>query len=389
MSLNPSLQLPIPYGRQEITKEDEEAVLQSLRGAYLTGGPTVKKFEEAFASYIGSQYAVACSSGTAALHLCSLALRVKPGDRVLCSPLTFVASTNCILYQGGNIDFVDIDPSTRLMDLDLLEKKLDQAPLGHYSGIIAVDFAGHPIRMDRVREIADRYGCWIIEDSCHAPGGSYQDAEDKQQQCGNGAYADLAIFSFHPVKHFATGEGGMVTTNDPTLYERLIDLRNHGITRNRNKLIEDHGGWYYEMQVLGYNYRLSDIHAALGMSQLNRGASGLAKRTEIAKIYLDAFKDLPMKLPLIEEGHAFHLFVIEVDNRKDFYKYLRQHEILSQIHYIPVHYQPFYQKLGWKKGDFPLTEAYYNACISLPMFPTLSISQQNYVIDTVRKYFIS
>lgn len=380
------LTLPIPYGKQEILATDLAEVSKALLSPYLTGGPRIREFEEAFAQYVGAKYAIACSSGTAALHLCTLALGVKPGDRVLCSPITFVASTNCVLYQGGSIELVDIDPASRLMDLELLEAKLKAAPKGHYQGIIAVDFAGQPIQMDRLRKIADNHGCWIIEDSCHAPGGSFQ-TTNGTEKCGNGAFAELAIFSFHPVKHVATGEGGMVTTHDEGLYQKLIDLRNHGITRDRSKLQEDHGGWYYEMQSLGYNYRMSDIHAALGASQLKRAAHGLEKRRAIAKIYQEQLADLPIKLPQMHPGHAWHLYVIESPKRKELYDYLRENNILVQIHYIPVHYQPYYQQLGWQKGDFPKSERYYDACMSLPMYPSLTSTQQDYVTKTIREFW--
>lgn len=378
--------LPIPYGKQEILPQDLEKVSETLRSDYLTGGPAVKAFEEKFAEYIGASYAVACSSGTAALHLCTLALGVQPGDRVICSPITFVASTNCVLYQGGIVEFVDIDSQTRLMDLKLLEDKLAGAGKGHFKGIVGVDFAGHPIQMDRLRKIADKYGCWIIEDSCHAPGGSFQ-VEGGVENCGNGAFAELAIFSFHPVKHVATGEGGMVTTNSRELYERLLDLRNHGITRDRSKMEEDQGGWYYEMQQLGYNYRLSDIHASLGISQLDRAEQGLERRKEIARTYQQELKNLPIVLPAFVEGHAWHLYVIETKRRKELYDYLRENQIFVQIHYIPVHCQPYYRQFGWKKGDFPQAEAYYEACISLPMYPTLTGVQQEYVIEKIKNFF--
>ncbi len=380
------MNLPIPYGRQDITAEDRAAVMEVLKDDFLTGGPRIGQFEADFAAYVGARFAVACSSGTAALHLCTLSLEVENGDTVITTPNTFVASANCVLYQGGRVDMVDIDPQSRLIDLGSLGAKLQT---GKIKGIVAVDFAGHPIQMDEVRSLAHRHGCWVIEDSCHAPGGFYHDGMGNVQRCGNGAYADLAIFSFHPVKHIATGEGGMVTTNDEKLYQRLLRFRNHGITRDRSLLQEDHGPWYYEMQDLGHNYRMSDIQAALGISQLKRAKEGIKRRREIAAIYQEKLEDLPLKLPQRPVGHAFHLYVVETDRRKDLYTYLREREILPQVHYIPLHYQPYFRSLGWKKGDFPHAESYYEACLSLPIYPSLSQEQQDYVIDRIRDFFTS
>ncbi|MEO0898192.1 MAG: UDP-4-amino-4,6-dideoxy-N-acetyl-beta-L-altrosamine transaminase [Bacteroidota bacterium] len=384
--LNPKL--PISYGRQDINEADIQAVVNTLKADYLTGGPRIGEFEKKFADYIGAPYAVACSSGTAALHLCTLALGVKKGDKVITTPNTFVASANCVLYQGGEIDLVDIDPATKLMDLNALEKKLASSPKGTYQGIIPVDFAGHPIKMDQVRALADQHGCWVIEDSCHAPGGYYTDANGQVQQCGNGHFADLAIFSFHPVKHIATGEGGMVTTSRKELYDKMIQLRSHGITRDRSLLQEDHGGWYYEMQSLGYNYRLSDIAASLGISQLEREAQRVARRREIAATYDLELKDLPIDLPQNIEGHAYHLYVIETEKRDELYSYLRSQQIYPQIHYIPIHYQPYYKKLGWRKGDLSHAEAYYDRCLSIPLFPTLESDQLAYVVEKIRTFLL-
>ena len=280
---------------------------------------------------------------------------------------------------------MDIDPQTALMDLKALKKKLESVPKNTYQGIIPVDFAGYPLQMDAFKEIADEFGLWVIEDACHAPGGYYSDSNGQQQFCGNGIYADLAIFSFHPVKHIACGEGGMITTNNPELYESLMMLRTHGITKDPSRLQENHGGWYYEMQDLGYNYRLTDFQAALGISQLNRANENLRIRRELAKVYDNAFEGSavkPLKSPL-DGGHAYHLYVIQVNNRKEVYDQLRAHNIYAQVHYIPVHYQPYYQDLGFKKGDFPCAEEYYNQCLSLPLYPTLEKEEQQYVIDVI------
>jgi UDP-4-amino-4,6-dideoxy-N-acetyl-beta-L-altrosamine transaminase len=376
----------IPYGRQHITAADMVAVNEVLVADYLTTGPKVREFEEKFAAYVGARYGVAVANGTAALHLCALALEVNEASRVITSPITFAASANCVRYCGGTIEFCDIDSESLVMDLAQVHAKLAAAPAGTYQGLIPVDFAGYPVDMEAYRALADEYDLWIIEDACHAPGGWFTDSEGKQQHCGSGAFADLAIFSFHPVKHIACGEGGMITTNDPALYERLLSLRSHGMIYQGNpKLQENHGGWYMELQELGYNYRMPDILCALGISQLERAASGLARRREIAARYDAAFADTPVRthVPPAHIGHAYHLYIVEVANRKAVYDALRQAGIYAQIHYIPVHTMPYYQELGHAKGDYPLAEAYYEHCLSLPMYPTLTDEEQAYVIEQV------
>jgi UDP-4-amino-4,6-dideoxy-N-acetyl-beta-L-altrosamine transaminase len=378
---------PIPYGRQSITQEDIDAVVDVLKSDFLTQGPAVSEFENAFANYIGAQYSVAVANGTAALHLCTLALNVQPGDKVITTPITFAASANCVRYVGGEVVFADIDPETYLLDIKEVEKLLKTHPKGTFKGIIPVDFAGRAIDMESFHKLAKNYDCWIIEDACHAPGGYFIDGHGAKHNCGNGKYADLAIFSFHPVKHIASGEGGMITTNDEDLYKRLIMLRTHGITKDEGLLHENHGGWYYEMQELGYNYRLSDIQAALGNSQLKKADDGLRRRIEIAKIYNDAFSDLGFVHGQsgVIDGHAYHLYIIEVEDRLGLYNYLRDKGIYAQVHYIPLHLMPYYRQFGWKKGDFPLAENYYRQCLSLPMYPTLSNEEQELVIDICLK----
>lgn len=378
--------MAIPYGRQHITEEDISVVAETLRSDYLTGGPRIAQFEETFARYIGSKYAVAVANGTAALHLSAMSLGVTPGHKVITTPNTFAASANCVLYCGGEIDFADIDPATLLLDPNQVEDKLRQKPKGSYQGIIPVDFAGMPVNMEDFRTLADKYDCWLLEDACHAPGGFFVDREGNEQFCGSGKFAELAIFSFHPVKHIASGEGGMVTTNDEAHYQRLLRLRTHGITRERELLAEDHGGWYYEMLELGYNYRLNDIQAALGWSQLKRAEEGLARRRELASRYDEAFAGTAVQPPLSHKGHAYHLYVVQVADRKGLYEHLRSKGIYAQVHYIPVHYQPYYQQLGWKKGDFPHTEAYYERCLSLPLYPTLTDEEQQFVVKCVREF---
>jgi UDP-4-amino-4,6-dideoxy-N-acetyl-beta-L-altrosamine transaminase len=398
---------PIPYGTQHITEQDIEAVTETLTADYLTQGPRVNEFEDAFADYIGSDYAVAVSNGTAALHLGVLALGIEPDQKVITSPITFAASANCILYAGGEVDFVDVDPDTFLIDLDLVEEKLSKAKEDEYAGIIPVDFTGLAVDTERLKTIADKYNLWILEDACHAPGGSFENSRGETIYCGDCTYADAAIFSFHPVKHIAAGEGGMITTNDKNTVEKLRMLRTHGITKDESQFqnsadlavgtvtqnsklkTQDYPNWYYEMQELGYNYRLTDIQCALGLSQLERAEEGLQKRREIAERYDEAFEEIesiqPQKVSINESNnhHGYHLYVIQIENRKELYDHLREHEIFSQIHYIPVHLLPFYQQFGWERGDFPKAEQYYERCLSLPMYPTLTNEQQEFVIAKV------
>ena len=396
----------IPYGKQSITKEDIDEVTKSLSGDFLTQGPTVQNFEKAFANYVNAKYAVALSNGTAALHLSALALSVKPGDKVITTSLTFAASANCIRYCGGEIVFVDIDPNTFLIDLDKVEKLLKNAPKGMYKGIIPVDFAGRSVNLERCKKLADEFDLWILEDACHSPGASFIDSDGKSQKSGSGNFADMAIFSFHPVKHIATGEGGMITTNNENLYKRLLSLRTHGITKDqlnfKNTIVQAGGlssdtvypGWYMEMQELGFNYRITDFQCALGMSQLKRADAGLHKRKDIAKKYDLAFQNSTnIKSPALEispdfvDQHAYHLYVLLVEDRLGLYNHLKANGIYAQIHYYPVHLMPYYRTFGWKENDLPAVEAYYSKCISLPMYPTLTVEEQEYVISKILEYY--
>jgi hypothetical protein len=389
---------PIPYGRQYISEEDIKAVIETLQSDYLTQGPKIAEFEKAFADYVGSKYAVAVSNGTAALHLCAMAMDVKPGEKVITTPITFAASANCIRYCGGEVVFADIDPSTYLLDINKVRGLLEASPKGTYAGIIPVDFAGRAVNLEQFRLLASEFSLWMIEDACHAPGAYFTDSKGNKQLCGNGNYADLAIFSFHPVKHIACGEGGMITTNDETLYKRLLKLRTHGIVKDDSQYsnsIDFAGGtdtyplWYMEMQELGYNYRLTDFQAALGSSQLKRADQGLEKRKEIAKRYSDAFsgKDFIVGQSGIVEGHAYHLYIIEVKNRLGLYNFLRTQGIYAQIHYIPCHLMPYYRQQGWNEGDLPHAETYYRHCISLPMYPTLTDTEQDFVITQILGHY--
>ena len=388
----------IPYGRQNITDDDIQEVIKTLKSDYLTQGPKINEFEIEFAKYVGSKYAVAVANGTAALHLCALALGVNTGDKVITTPITFAASANCVRYCGGEVVFGDIDPETYLLDIESVKLLLESSPKGTYKGIIPVDFTGRAVDLEAFYKLAKEYDLWIIEDSCHSPGGYFIDSNGVQQNCGNGNFADLAIFSFHPVKHIASGEGGMITTNDENLYKKLLKLRTHGITKEESTYtnsiefaggIENYPLWYMEMQELGFNYRLTDFQAALGLSQLKRADEGILRRREIAKKYNDIFSDktyIKGQSGVIE-GHAYHLYIIEVDDRLGLYNYLRENNIFAQIHYIPCHLMPYYKNLGWKEGDKPNSESYYKKCISLPMYPTLTNEELNFVSEKIHEYY--
>lgn len=381
---------PIPYGRQTITDADVAAVTEALRSDFLTQGPRITEFEEKFADYVGAEYGVAVNNATSGLHIAAKALGVKPGQRVIVTPMTFAASANCIRYCGGDVTFCDIDPDTYLMDARKLEKILDENPEGTFAGMVIVDFAGYPHNLEEFRRIADRHGLWIIEDACHAPGAWFTDSAGRPQRSGNGKFADCSVFSFHPVKHIATGEGGMVTTDSPELLERLRLYRTHGITKDPGKMEKCDGGWYYEMVDLGFNYRLTDIQAALGISQLSRADEGLARRQEIARRYDEAFAGHPeIKTPFRAPDiyHAFHLYVIQTPRRRELYDFLRANGVMAQVHYAPLHLMPYYRQFGWKEGDLPVVEEYYSRCLSLPMFPALTDEEQQYVIDKVLEFF--
>ena len=379
----------IPYGKQNITDEDIAAVIETLKSPFLTSGPKVAEFEAAFAKYIGCKYAVAVANGTAALHISCMALGVKPSSKVITTPITFSASANCVRYCGGEVVFADINQETVLLDIEKVRNLLNQHPKGTFEGIIPVDFAGYPVDLEAFRKLADEFGLWILEDSCHAPGGSFVDSIGKNHRCGDGSLADLAIFSFHPVKHIATGEGGIVTTNDEELYKKLKKYRSHGMVYQGDPaLIENHGGWYMELQELGYNYRLPDVLCNLGISQLKRAEEGLTKRKAIAKRYNEAFVGTNVKtiIPPANVNHAYHLYVIQIEDRKGLYDYLRTKQIYAQVHYIPVHLMPYYKGLGSKAGDFPNAEVYYEHCLSIPIFPTLTAEEQEFVISEILSF---
>jgi UDP-4-amino-4,6-dideoxy-N-acetyl-beta-L-altrosamine transaminase len=393
----------IPYGKQEITESDIAAVVSVLQSDFLTQGPAIAAFEKTFAQYVGAEHAVAVSNGTAALHLSVLALGIKPGDYVICTPITFVASINCVRYCGGNVLFADIDPETHLMDIRSVERLIEEHKDKEIVGIIPVDFEGRVCSLDAFRSLADEQGWWLLEDACHAPGGTFTDANGQVQHAGNGAYAHAAIFSFHPVKHIATGEGGMITTHSAELAEKLRQLRTHGITRNTEQFRNsadfangnipekalDYPGWYMELHDLGYNYRLTDIQAALGVAQLGRAPLNLEKRREIATFYAEKLHGTKgiIRCNPFNPHHAYHLFVLEVENRRGLYDYLRTKGIFCQIHYIPAHLMPYYRELGWKEGDLPNAERYYSQCISIPMYHSLTKEDAAYVVKHIHAFY--
>ena len=377
----------IPYGRQSISEADIAAVVAVLKSDFLTQGPVVPAFEDAVAAIAGANHAVAVNSATSALHIACKALGVGPGDRVWTSPITFVASSNAALYCGAEVNFVDIDPRSYNMCPELLAEKLDEAAIAGTlpKVIIPVHLTGQSCDMAAIHAAASKHGVRIIEDASHAIGGAYAD-----RPVGCCEYSDITIFSFHPVKIVTTGEGGMALTNDAELAKLMQLDRSHGITRDADMMEEsDPGAWYYEQHRLGYNYRMTDINAALGLSQLDRLEEFIDRRRVIAQRYDAAFADLPVTTPwqLAEANSAWHLYVIRVDpaHHRAIFDELRAGGILVNLHYMPVYLQPYYRKFGFEPGLCPNAESYYAEAISLPMFPTLSEEQQDQVIAAVRK----
>ncbi len=381
----------IPYGRQDISAEDVEAVVQVLRSDWITQGPAIARFEEAVAEYCGVRYAVAVTSATAALHLSCLAAGLGPGDRLWTSPNTFVASANCGLYCGADVDFVDIDPHSYNLSVAALEEKLLEAQgRGRLPKLLVpVHLAGQSCEMEQIGVLARRYGVTVLEDASHGIGARYQG-----KPVGCCRFSDMAVFSFHPVKIITTGEGGMVVTNRQDLYERLIRLRTHGITRREDWLTEaSHGPWYYQQLELGFNYRMTDIQAALGASQMGRLDEFVARRRGLARRYDELLQGLPLGLPVqgAEMESSWHLYVIRLQLEKlekthrQVFEGLRSAGIGVNLHYIPVHTQPFYRQRGFAWGDFPEAERYYGEAISLPLYFGLTESAQDRVVAVLRE----
>ena len=379
----------IPYGRQNVNKNDIDAVLDVLKSDYLTQGPVVPKFESAIALKTGAEYAVAVNSATSALHLACLALDVGPGDHVWTSPITFVASANCALYCGANVDFVDIDSRTYNMSVSVLTEKLQQA---HKTNtlpkvLIPVHLAGQSCEMKAIHSLSLKYGFKIIEDASHAIGARYLD-----KPVGNCCYSDITIFSFHPVKIITTGEGGMAVTNNSILANKMQRLRSHGVTRDPSEMVGvPDGSWYYQQIDLGFNYRMTDIQAALGLSQLERLEKFVVKRNSLSLRYNELLKDFPITLPWQHPDcfSACHLYIIRIPNKSKSFNRLeaverfRSNGIGVNVHYIPVYRQPYYNKFNYNYGDFPEAENYYMESISLPLFPNLTEKQQVLITKTL------
>lgn len=381
----------IPYGRQQIVQADIDAVVDVLRSDFLTQGPVVPQFESTVAQRVGSAYGFAVSSATAALHVACLALDLGEGDWLWTSPITFVASANCALYCGAKVDFVDIDPRTYNMSVEALEKKLEVAKkIGRLPKVVVpVHFAGQSCDMRRIRALAEVYGFKIIEDASHAIGGTYLG-----EPVGNCRYSDIVVFSFHPVKIITTAEGGMAMTNDPQLARRIGLLRSHGITRDRAVMThEPDGPWYYQQVELGFNYRMTDIQAALGLSQMARLDEYVAARHSLANRYDNLLEDLAIVRPWQHPDafSAYHLFTVRISSRpgnqsrRAVFEAMREAGVGVNVHYIPVHLQPYFSAMGFRSGDFPNAECYYSEALTLPLYPTLSTQQQDIVVSSLRE----
>lgn len=379
----------IPYGRQHIAQDDVDAVEAVLRSDFLTQGPAVPAFEKAVAEHVGANYGVAVNSATSALHVACLALGLGPGDVLWTVPITFLASANCARYCGADVDFVDIDPVTRNMSVQSLADKLrSAAETGRLPKIVVpVHFTGLPCDMEAIRALCLRYGCFVVEDASHAVGARLGDST-----IGDCAHSDITVFSFHPVKIVTSAEGGMAMTNDGELARRMQLLRSHGMERDRSRFFEaPEGDWIYEMQSLGFNYRLTDMQAALGLSQMRRIETFIEARVALAARYNELLADLPVirPAPQRDKKSSWHLYVIEIDTprrtRAEVFAAMRAFGVGVAVHYIPVHLQPYYRALGFKSGDFPVSERYYRRALSLPMFPALSERELNDVVFALRQ----
>jgi UDP-4-amino-4,6-dideoxy-N-acetyl-beta-L-altrosamine transaminase len=380
----------IPYGRQHITDDDVAAVVRAMRSDWLTQGPAVPEFESQMAQYCGVSHAIAVNSATSALHIACVALGLGPGDWLWTTPMTFVASANCALYCGAQVDFVDIDPATYNMSVARLAAKLEQAVRESRlpKVVVPVHFAGQSCDMTAIGELARRYGFRLIEDASHAVGATWEGV-----RVGACSHSDITVFSFHPVKIITTGEGGMALTRDADLARKLEKLRTHGISRRPEEMHAQDGAWYYEQLLLGFNYRLTDIHAALGRSQLSRLDTYVARRRDLARRYDELLKGLPLILPWQDprSQSAWHLYVVQViapqakPTRRTFFDAMRQAGVGVNVHYVPVHLQPYYRSKGFAPGNFPEAERYYERAITLPLFYDLSDREQLHVAEAARR----
>lgn len=382
----------IPYGRQHLDEDDVKAVVETLTSNWLTQGPAIPKFETALADYCGANFGIAVNSATSALHIACLALGVSEGDRVWTSPNSFVASSNCALYCGAKVDFVDIDLHTGNMCVDALRKKLVLAESINAlpKVVIPVHFAGQPCDMKEIRALSKQYGFFVIEDASHAVGAKYQ-----EKFVGSCQFSDICVFSFHPVKIITTMEGGMALTNNSEWAEKMRMLRSHGITNDPEKMTEDsHGPWYYQQIALGFNYRMTDAEAALGLSQLDKLDTFVEKRNALATYYDKSLRSQANIAPLSQHNDiysSYHLYVVRVKSldstmHTTLVTQLRESGIFAHVHYIPIHLQPYYQNLGFKKGDYPNAERYYQQAITLPMFPDLSEDDVASIVSTLIKH---
>jgi len=384
----------IPYGRQDISEEDIAAVIEVLRSDFLTQGPVIPQFEESVARYCGAEYSVAVNSATSALHLACRALGLGSNDTLWTSPNTFVASANCALYCGASVDFVDIDPRTYNLCVDQLELKLIEAQRNNKLPkiVVPVHFAGQSCDMKRIYALGQQYGFRIVEDASHAIGGKYLD-----QPIGNCAYSDITVFSFHPVKIITTAEGGVATTNSIELAEKMRLLRSHGITRDVSSMTKmSEGDWYYQQVDLGFNYRMTEIQAALGVSQMHRLDQYVESRHQLCRKYDKSLKDFPLLRPYQSDQSysSLHLYPIQIDrhettkSRREVFDFLRANGIGVNVHYIPVHTQPHYQEMGFKVGQYPVAEQYYSNAISVPLHPTLTEEELLRVVDVLKQALV-
>lgn len=380
------------YGKQTIDNKDIASINKVLKSAFLTQGPVVTEFEKSLCHYTKAKYALAVANGTVALHLAMLVLGIQKDHEVITSPLTFVASANCVLYCGGKVVFADIEEDSGLIDPSEIEKKITK----NTKAIIPVHYAGQSADMEKIAQIAKKHNLFVIEDAAHAIGSEYQGSK-----VGSCRYSDMTIFSFHPVKTITTGEGGAITTNNHNLYKKLLLLRTHGITKERQDFKNPYnieiGPWYYEMQFLGFNYRLTDIQAALGVSQMRKISHFNKKRREIVEIYKKAFAKDERFMTLTEKTYgipAYHLFPLLINfgkikkTKTELFKDLEKNGLHLQVHYIPVHLQPYYKKFGYKLGDFPNAEKFYQQEVSLPLYPSLTSSDINKIIKTIKTYAV-